>query len=56
MDKNLLLIKILKYCKAKRDILDKQADAGFSTDVDVGRAYELSRIIEIIEGEVKLSE
>ena len=55
-EKNITLAKILNYCKERRDILDKQGDACFLTDVDVGRVYELTRIIEIIESEGKTND
>ena len=51
MDYKLLIKEILKYCKDKRAMLDRFANNGISTDVDIGRAYELNRIIDLIERE-----
>lgn len=53
MDYKLLVKEIMKYCKEKRSMLDSFANNGMSTDVDIGRAYELNRIIDLIEREVE---
>ena len=53
MEYKIIVKEILKYCKEKRAMLDRFANTGMSTDVDIGRVYELNRIIDIIEREVE---
>ena len=52
-ESDILIGKILRYCKQTRDMLDRQNEniVYSESHVNDGRIYELTKIIDMIESE-----